>query len=137
MNTNGVPSTRTPLHLVGIESQVKHPQKPARKAKEKRTVVSQEEYVAIARQAEALMRKQGSLMLEAARLLGVAQDFSPATLLQVRAVLDNCKEVQVQCKRVEEITLKRGHAFYDEQKAKLNEGTLKLARRNETELDSE
>jgi len=131
MNTNGVPSTRTPLKLLPGVDQVKQSPKPAPKVREKRAVVSQEEYLATAKEAEVLVRKQGSLLLEVARLLGASQDFSPATLLQVRAVLDNCKEVQAQCKKVEEVTLKRGHAFYDEQKAKLNEGTLKLARRNQ------
>ncbi len=136
MNANGVPSTRTPLHLLPGLDQAKVKKSPSKpvKAKGGRKTVSQDEYLTTAKQAEALLRAQGSRLLEVARLLGVTTDFSPATLTALRDSLKFNKEVIAQCKLVEDITLKRGHAYYDEQKAKLNEGTLKLMKR---ETDSE
>ena len=99
--------------------------------------VSQAEYLETAKAMASVIAKQAVKLSEIHKFIQNAPDFSPETLKSIREAMSQAAEVNSACKTLERLTLQRGNAFYDEAKERLNNGTLKIVRREEIDTAAE
>ena len=83
------------------------------------------------------IQRQAARLADIARNLSVSGDFSPCTIDAMRAVQAEMGALQTTLKHMVGVSVARGCTHYEEQKAKLVEGTLRLNRRAEIDQAAE
>lgn len=99
-------------------------------SKSRAKAYSQEAYKTTASASVEPIRKHAARLAEIATLLERAPDFSASTLTLLHAAIQEMETVEKVCKKVREVSIKRGITHFDEQKAALMRGTLKINRRD-------
>ncbi len=88
----------------------------------RKSATSQQTFTIAARAAAPTLANQAKRLADTAKFLSTAPDFSPATLILLREIIAEMSEVEVTCKQIHTLSLKRGNTYYDEQKSALNRG---------------
>lgn len=96
----------------------------------KKGPVSQSEYKNAAATTSEVCERSGAKLVEIARHLGNSPDFSPCTIENMRAVLNDIDTLRTALKGMVEVSVRRGCTHFDEQKERLLDGTLRLNRRS-------
>lgn len=102
----------------------------------KKGFVSQGEYKSEAQAAGSLIQRQAEKLSDIARNLNVSADFSPCTIDAMRNALAEIDGLRATLKHMVGVSVNRGCTHFEEQKAKLLDGTLRLNRRQrEDDID--
>lgn len=114
----------------------------------KKTIVSQEDYKEAAQDTVAYLKRQQEKLGEIIKNLSISNDFSPITIEAMREAAQDMKSTPTWLSKMANISVQRGLSSFEEdrirfqeglneRKAKLLNGTLRVNRREDTDMAAE